>query len=277
MIVFGGSQDDENGNTFDIFDLKAQRWGVLPQQNRSKGPSLLLSLHMGWIHQTYFMVFGGRADTNDFYEYQSKLFCFDLENNTWLDELPLSKGYDIPPMYPGPRSESQAICFENSMYLFGGYAEVAVGSKYFSDGYRCLHHDDNSISWSKMNPTKGCHNIWPSARAGCTLTLDATHQRAILVGGYETMINHIVYEDVWELQLQPKTHVYPKALQSEEYSRNQGIKAAKFKVTLVCAQCGREGTFGKCARCNRKAYCSHECQRKDWPKHKMECQPKNST
>merc|ERR1719331_2810913 len=34
--------------------------------------------------------------------------------------------------------------------------------------------------------------------------------------------------------------------------------------------CPRQGT-NQCSQCGTKAYCSVECQQKDWPSHKAEC------
>eukprot|EP00985_Skeletonema_marinoi_P018926 scaffold10709_cov130-Skeletonema_marinoi.AAC.5 len=38
----------------------------------------------------------------------------------------------------------------------------------------------------------------------------------------------------------------------------------------------RSETFQYCSRCNRRKYCSTECQRDDWPIHKLECSITNS-
>lgn len=51
---------------------------------------------------------------------------------------------------------------------------------------------------------------------------------------------------------------------------------AAMSVTEVCRNCGRkDGKDGaalkKCARCLEVKYCSAECQKKDWKKHRMEC------
>lgn len=41
---------------------------------------------------------------------------------------------------------------------------------------------------------------------------------------------------------------------------------------LRCGGCGKVGRgFGKCGRCLKVAYCSKECQEKDWGNHKLKC------
>lgn len=42
-----------------------------------------------------------------------------------------------------------------------------------------------------------------------------------------------------------------------------------------CAYCHKEGTIYNCTTCELIAYCSKECQKADWPRHKEDCSPKN--
>ncbi|OQS01025.1 hypothetical protein ACHHYP_01944 [Achlya hypogyna] len=261
MLVFGGAQDDSRENPFEVFDFVAQRWSVMPQKAKEHGPSSLLTLHLGWVHDDTLFVFGGKADTTEFYEYRSRLYAFDLTAQTWLGEVPIATTGGVPPLHPGPRSEAQAVYFEGRMYQFGGYAELAVGSKYHGDGYRLVHNADKSVSWSKLQAPKDTKVAWPAARAGASFTLDPVRRRAILFGGYETMQHDIVYGDLWELKLDaPASPAPPKAPAKVEKT-----------PTLTCANCGREGKWKKCARCNDSAYCTQACQKKDWPTHKLSC------
>lgn len=50
------------------------------------------------------------------------------------------------------------------------------------------------------------------------------------------------------------------------------------RTCLVCAYCQMtdiEGKFMQCAKCRRTSYCSKECQRADWKRHKPECSPES--
>lgn len=40
----------------------------------------------------------------------------------------------------------------------------------------------------------------------------------------------------------------------------------------ICERCEKTGqSFPRCSRCKEVYYCSQDCQRKDWSKHKKEC------
>ncbi|RHY33141.1 hypothetical protein DYB32_001824 [Aphanomyces invadans] len=267
MILYGGvTAPSTTSSHIDVFNFKTKKWSVLPQRMTEYAPPPSLSLHTAWIHNAKLYVFGGKADTADFYEYQNKLYTFDLASHSWMGSPPPmgpsthAASSAFPPIYPGPRSESHAIVIENTMYQFGGYAELPVGSKYYGDGYRLTHYADNSVSWAKFNASSMAMP-WPSSRAACTLTLDPQRKRAILYGGYETMRNDIVYGDIWELNLADQAAVASFATLSPPTA----------STLTVCGSCGVEGKWKKCARCNAKAYCSQACQKKDWPTHKATC------
>lgn len=56
----------------------------------------------------------------------------------------------------------------------------------------------------------------------------------------------------------------------------QALKASGMKATtkqaLGCALCGLvTGDLKKCGKCKSVLYCSAECQKKDWPVHKLAC------
>lgn len=49
------------------------------------------------------------------------------------------------------------------------------------------------------------------------------------------------------------------------------------QMFVFCAgSCGKRGyycNFSKCGKCKIMPYCSKECQRRDWPAHKIVCDP----
>ena len=43
---------------------------------------------------------------------------------------------------------------------------------------------------------------------------------------------------------------------------------------LLCAGCNQQAVgLRRCARCQKVAYCSRECQAAHWPQHKRDCRP----
>ena len=42
---------------------------------------------------------------------------------------------------------------------------------------------------------------------------------------------------------------------------------------ISCRTCDKSVGLSRCARCHAISYCSVQCQRKDWPRHKYNCLP----
>jgi hypothetical protein len=57
-------------------------------------------------------------------------------------------------------------------------------------------------------------------------------------------------------------------------SMDESVRATELRI---CSKCGKTEdepgmtAFKRCARCKTQYYCSPECQRSDWPKHKKGC------
>jgi hypothetical protein len=48
-------------------------------------------------------------------------------------------------------------------------------------------------------------------------------------------------------------------------------------LEAYCYQCGTSGVdVLKCSRCKQAAFCSKECQKKNWKFHKQSCRPSSS-
>jgi hypothetical protein len=69
-----------------------------------------------------------------------------------------------------------------------------------------------------------------------------------------------------------------------EYAIDKGDADAETirELRRVCGACSttpdkNEGKFNKCGACQAMYYCSVECQRVDWPKHKDECKQIKAT
>lgn len=61
------------------------------------------------------------------------------------------------------------------------------------------------------------------------------------------------------------------------FFNNQGFRANIIDISetckLICGYCDKEkkNKLKKCSRCKVYYYCSKECQKKDWPRHKLQC------
>ena len=66
-----------------------------------------------------------------------------------------------------------------------------------------------------------------------------------------------------------------KSLYCMDHSVRGDVDSEQPETALYCAVCLKPGRLGEdlklCARCKSVAYCSVECQRKNWPLHKKEC------
>lgn len=41
---------------------------------------------------------------------------------------------------------------------------------------------------------------------------------------------------------------------------------------IACSACGKDGAKMQCSKCRKAVYCSRECQRREWPMHKLACE-----
>ena len=56
-----------------------------------------------------------------------------------------------------------------------------------------------------------------------------------------------------------------------EKCHNVQTRKMKRHLILICEVCGKDGKLMTCAKCKIANYCSLECQRKHWSKHKLVC------
>jgi hypothetical protein len=67
----------------------------------------------------------------------------------------------------------------------------------------------------------------------------------------------------------------PQCIISQEERQERREKKAK---QVTCDTCKKRSSYTKmkkCSRCRNATYCSVECQKQDWNRHKTECQKRH--
>lgn len=257
MYVFGGMYVDRNelSATDILISMSFSNYKWRRESTVGDVPPMLSS-SIACVHRDALVIHGGQLtqDDGNFHHlikpYSCDLHLYEFDQQRWrkIDQV---GGY-----WPRSRAETGAVSFANrSIYIHGGYSETSNGSQYHGDSLR-LYTKGKSLEWQRCAESQDGS---PGARAGCTLTAVDDEDRAILVGGYNTMVGvgnllgsyKIPFQDAWELFLSKKSSV---------------------EVELVaCANCKKEGRWKKCRGCKAVRYCSLECQQAQWESHKQVC------
>jgi hypothetical protein len=105
------------------------------------------------------------------------------------------------------------------------------------------------------------------------------------------IIDHHPFPDMYPVLVHSNTYLIRtyKLVGKENYDKAiQGLKSVKeFRETVgininlnkklgeyqqrFCASCNKTGPWRLCSRCKKVYYCSVECQKKNWPTHKLDC------
>lgn len=127
----------------------------------------------------------------------------------------------------------------------------------------------------KMLLDKGCPVDIRNAQKETALTLAVMYNRAetvkyLLEKGANPRVSDWMGRTVRDAAEQSFTpNEEAKQVLLDALSPQKGTAAGK---TGLCQVCGAPSSQ-RCGRCKAASYCSHECQRRDWPSHKVACQP----
>jgi hypothetical protein len=69
----------------------------------------------------------------------------------------------------------------------------------------------------------------------------------------------------------PLSRTFSRTVKEEMFSRPALVQQAEAELKLKCEACSKDGVK-KCGACGEVYYCSRDCQRNDWKKHKGPCQ-----
>eukprot|EP01094_Clydonella_sp_ATCC50884_P026843 TRINITY_DN7493_c0_g2_i1.p1 TRINITY_DN7493_c0_g2~~TRINITY_DN7493_c0_g2_i1.p1 ORF type:complete len:1058 (+),score=205.14 TRINITY_DN7493_c0_g2_i1:102-3275(+) len=247
MFVFGGCAPEPCAHLW-RFEFETRQWELMPVDVHA--PSARSNFSM-WGQGGAVWVFGGEArGIHLSCVYLADLWRYDLEARAWSRVH--TRG-----IQPTARAETQAVAWgEHNVLVPFGYAETAAGSRYFNDGL-CLEVDEDASLPPAWHALASAQGVSPLQRAGASVSLDAARKRVIVVGGYcamrpgpmESCLSGAI-GDVWAFNIS-STKRSPSPVQ--------------------CESCGELCSPLRCSRCKAAIYCSAHCQKKAWPKHKLEC------
>lgn len=154
--------------------------------------------------------------------------------------------------------------------------------------------DHELVLWKKVLPAlvERCRNwshspVCEYAQPGATIPLSTEPGKQVICGcGAGKLPEHFIGLPEWEtaaklatrMAISP-TYAVPfveEVVDMETLKRTEGPSKAD-DVLLRCRNCGAiqgksRGALKKCMRCLRVQYCSVQCQKMDWKKHRMECE-----
>lgn len=156
--------------------------------------------------------------------------------------------------------------------------------------------DEELVLWKKILPAlvERCR-IWSHtpeceyARSGATVPLSIEPAKQVICNcGAGKLPQNFMNLPEWDTAAQFATRlaisptyavpfvedVINSELMKGAFNTSSSAQGAN---TLRCRTCGKTeakggGTLKKCMRCLKVRYCSAECQKKDWKKHRMECE-----
>lgn len=160
-------------------------------------------------------------------------------------------------------------------------------------------NDEELILWKKVLPAlaERCRN-WTHtseceyARPGAAVPLSTEPGKQVLCScGAGKLPEYFINLPEWDVAAQFATRIaisptYAVPFVEDVIDRSTGGNAfgsgmsVQGDETLRCRNCGNVeakggGALKKCMRCLKVRYCSAECQKKDWKKHRMECGEKS--
>ncbi|KAJ0124535.1 hypothetical protein J7T55_005873 [Diaporthe amygdali] len=155
--------------------------------------------------------------------------------------------------------------------------------------------DEELVLWKKVLPAlvERCRN-WTHtldceyAKPGATVPLNTEAGKEVLCGcGAGQLPENFINLPEWGTAVQfatrlaiSPTYAVPFVEEVIDPNMTESLSQSALGIqgdqTLRCRNCGNleargGGALKKCMRCLKVKYCSAECQKKDWKKHRMEC------
>ncbi|QUC17142.1 uncharacterized protein UV8b_01383 [Ustilaginoidea virens] len=149
-------------------------------------------------------------------------------------------------------------------------------------------NDEELILWKKVMPAlaERCrmykhHRYCEYKRRGASIPLSTDPgQKFLCTCGHGKLPTNFISIPEWETAAPNAVRIaisptFAVPLVEEMVGMGEGVK--QLAPTSTCRSCASEkakdgGALKRCMRCQAVKYCSAECQKKDWKKHRMECE-----
>ena len=137
--------------------------------------------------------------------------------------------------------------------------------------------------WAELDrKVESIQGTWPELATSWRHVIQSQRNRE----GVEKILFEWNHEATTKIQAIVETVnlIFRTVLQTSEEAFKVFVRKTTQRLTSKCHFCQKMNPFSpqeafvqtmsKCARCRSMWYCSAECQRKDWPEHKLICRPK---
>lgn len=180
MVLHGGEFSSPKQSTFHhysdtwILDVESKEWAKAEEK---RGPSGRSGARMA-VWKNYIILSGGFRDLGTHTTYLNDVWLFDVMSYKWKEvEFPQTMSM------PDPRSGHSLICYNDELFLYGGYTKVKAGKglqkgKVLTDTWTMkLKSDIKQLRWER----KRKQGWQPTPRVGCSMQ---SHKgRGFLFGG----------------------------------------------------------------------------------------------
>ncbi|TID30648.1 hypothetical protein CANINC_000803 [Pichia inconspicua] len=168
MVLHGGEFSSPKQSTFHhysdtwILDVETKEWAKVEEK---KGPSGRSGARMA-VWKNYVILFGGFKDLGTSTTYLNDFWLFDVMSYKWQQ-------VEFPPTMsrPDPRSGHSFICYDDELFLYGGYTTVKAGKglqkgKVLTDMWTMkMKSDIKQLRWER----KRKQGWQPTPRVGCSM------------------------------------------------------------------------------------------------------------
>lgn len=235
MVLHGGEFSSPKQSTFHhysdtwILDVESKEWAKIEEK---KGPSGRSGARMS-VWKNYVILSGGFRDLGTHTTYLNDIWLFDIMNYKWTQvEFPVTMSM------PDPRSGHSLICYNDELFLYGGYTKVKAGKglqkgKILTDTWTMkMKSDIKQLRWER----KRKQGWQPTSRVGCSMQL--FKGRGFMFGGvcdldeteetlssefYNSLLSYNCETNRW-FNMKLKAHKKKEVVKKEKIDRDKELE-----------------------------------------------------